>query len=76
MISETEQQSKLKNNRCRICNKKYGLIPFKCKCGGKFCIKHRYTDSHNCEFDHTSPERERLRQSNPVVVHDKIPNQI
>ena len=76
MISETEQQPKLRKNRCHICNKKYGLIPFECKCGEKFCTKHKYTDSHNCEFDHISLARDRLRQNNPVVVCDKIPNRI
>ena len=68
--------TKPRKNRCQICNKKYGLIPFECKCGGKFCTQHRYTDSHNCEFDHLSLERERLRQSYPVVVHDKVNNRI
>ena len=65
-----------KNNRCDFCNKKYGLIPFECRCGGKFCKKYRYTNSHSCKFDHSSLEREKLRQNNPVVVHDKVANRI
>ena len=72
MISET----KLRKNRCQICNKKCGLILIECKCGGKFCLKHRYIDSHKCEFDHISLEIERLRQSNLVVVCDKVNNRI
>ena len=66
----------MSKNRCDICNKKYGLIPFECKCGGKFCTKHRYTDSHNCKFDHTSLERERLKMHLPKVVKDKVNNRI
>ena len=61
---------KLKNNRCQICNKRYGLIPFECNCGGKFCTQHRYTDSHNCEFDHLSLESERLRQGQQPYLVD------
>ena len=73
---KTIEENKLKKNGCQICNKKYGLIPFECKCGGFFCTKHRYTDLHDCKFDHVSIEREKIRQSNPVVVQDKIANRI
>ena len=65
-----------KNNRCDFCNKKYGLIPFECRCGGEFCNEHRYSFMYYCEFDHTSLERERLRQSNPMVIQDKVANRI
>lgn len=64
-----------KNNRCHFC-KKHIIITFNCRCGGQFCIKHRYTDSHNCNFDHTSFEREILRLNNPIVVKDKIVKRI
>ena len=67
---------KLRKNRCYICNKKYGPIPFECKCGGKFCTKHRYTDSHDCKFDHKSVELEILKQNNPIVISDKITDRI
>ena len=50
-----------KKNRCDMCDKKCGLIPFKCKCGGKFCSEHRYTFLHCCHLDYLSIERERLK---------------
>ena len=63
-------------NRCQICNKKCGMISFKCKCGKTLCLHHRYIESHQCDFDYRSIEIERLRQSNPVVVCDKVNNPI
>ena len=62
--------------RCYYCNKKYGLISFKCKCGKIFCINHRYTDLHLCEFDHKLYEREKLKNNNPKIEKDKIENRI
>ena len=63
-----------KRNRCDLCNKKYGLIPFKCRCGGKFCAEHRYSFMHFCDFDYTSFERNKIHL--PKVVQDKIENRI
>ena len=63
-----------KNNRCDLCNKKYGLIPFQCKCGGKFCTEHRYSFMHCCDFDHSSFERSKIYLQK--VVQDKITNRI
>ena len=39
MASDTNCVIK-KKNRCPVCNKKMGLLPFECKCGKFFCIKH------------------------------------
>ena len=65
-----------KNNRCDFCNKKYGLIPFECRCGGKFCTEHRYSFMHVCDLDYPSIERERLKVHLPKVVKDKVTNRI
>ena len=46
-----------KKNRCDMCDQKCGLIPLKCKCGGKFCSEHRYTFMHCCDIDYPSIER-------------------
>ena len=67
---------KKSKNKCDFCNKKYGLITFICRCGGKFCTIHRYTDSHNCDFDYVSYERDKIKKNNPVVIKDKVPNRI
>nr|1WG2_A Chain A, zinc finger (AN1-like) family protein [Arabidopsis thaliana] len=39
------------NNRCFSCNKKVGVMGFKCKCGSTFCGSHRYPEKHECSFD-------------------------
>jgi len=38
-------------NRCHKCNIKLSLTAIKCRCGFKFCIKHRYDKEHDCTFD-------------------------
>lgn len=63
-----------KRNRCSLCNKKYGLIPFNCRCGGKFCSEHRYSFMHFCNFDHTSFERNKINLQK--IIKDKIENRI
>ena len=67
---------KPKKNRCDMCDKKCGLIPFKCKCGGKFCSEHRYTFMHCSDLDYPSIERERLKVHLPKVAKDKVNNRI
>ena len=65
-----------KKNRCAVCSKKLGLMPFECPCHLEFCAEHRLPESHHCTFDHKAASRERLRQSMPVVVNDKVKNRI
>lgn len=36
---------------CWKCKKRVGLLGFGCKCGYKFCGKHRYYDMHDCCYD-------------------------
>ncbi|KAL2902247.1 Zinc finger A20 and AN1 domain-containing stress-associated protein 7 [Bienertia sinuspersici] len=59
-------------NRCGCCNKKVGVVGFKCRCGFTFCGSHRYPEEHNCEFDHKFAGREALAKANPLVVADKL----
>ena len=44
-------EPKKKKNRCPVCNKKMGLMPFECKCGKSFCILHKDPEAHNCTYD-------------------------
>lgn len=39
-------------SRCYKCNKKLGVIEYKCKCEKKFCITHLHAEEHNCTFDY------------------------
>lgn len=72
-VTKKEKKSKRpKKNRCHMCSKKLGLLPFECKCGGSFCTTHRYIEEHNCTFDWKQEGLERLKEDNPQVVADKI----
>ena len=48
-----KKKKKKKKNRCchKDCNKKLGIVDWNCKCGLKFCAKHRFPCDHNCTFD-------------------------
>ncbi|KAG6519008.1 hypothetical protein ZIOFF_022497 [Zingiber officinale] len=59
-------------NRCAQCQKKIGLIGFKCRCGGAFCSSHRYSEAHECSFDYKATGRVVLAKENPVVMAKKL----
>lgn len=65
---------KHKKKRCNLieCKSKLGLLGFDCKCGYKFCGKHRHTDTHHCTYDHMSEARKRLEKENPKIVNEKL----
>jgi predicted nucleic acid binding AN1-type Zn finger protein len=58
--------------KCDKCNKKFGLIVFDCKCKGKFCSLHKYSDTHNCSFDFISEGREEFIKCNPKIAPSKL----
>ncbi|ESQ29090.1 hypothetical protein EUTSA_v10023731mg [Eutrema salsugineum] len=58
--------------RCLSCNKKVGLMGFKCKCGSTFCGDHRYPENHDCEFDFKGEGRDVIGKANPVVKSKKV----
>ena len=60
--------------KCFKCKKKY-LLTVSCKCGNKFCFKHRYAEQHECTFDYKKIGREILEKENPKILYKKI-NQI
>ncbi|GJR77111.1 zinc finger A20 and AN1 domain-containing stress-associated protein 1-like protein [Tanacetum coccineum] len=59
-------------NRCFDCNKKVGVMGFKCRCGETFCGMHRYPEEHKCEFDFKKTRRDLISKANPVVKADKV----
>ncbi|KAK4771391.1 hypothetical protein SAY87_031923 [Trapa incisa] len=67
-----EQPKPKAANRCSGCNKKMGLMGFKCRCGDSFCGAHRYPESHNCTFDYKGAGRVAIAKANPVVKADKL----
>ncbi|KAI3804345.1 hypothetical protein L1987_25817 [Smallanthus sonchifolius] len=60
------------SNRCLTCNKKVGVIGFKCRCGDTFCGSHRYPEKHDCEFDFKKTGRDAIARANPVVRANKV----
>ncbi|KAH7441484.1 hypothetical protein KP509_03G040000 [Ceratopteris richardii] len=59
-------------NRCMVCQKRVGLVGFKCRCGDLFCATHRYSDRHDCSFDYKAAGRKAIAKENPVVKASKI----
>lgn len=66
--------SKTKKFKCSFCNKKLTMIRFDCKCGGTFCSVHRYTHTHNCQYNSKNIElnKEKINQNNPKIEKDKL----
>ena len=64
--------SLLMQERCIVCNKKVGLLPFTCKCdeNHKFCMKHRF--DHNCTYDYFKDQQLKLKKENPKIEPPKI----
>ncbi|KAM0043423.1 putative transcription regulator A20-like family [Helianthus debilis subsp. tardiflorus] len=65
-----------KKNRCRVCNKRVGLIGFGCRCGHSFCGLHRMPEEHACKYDFKAAGRALLEKENPVCVADKLETRI
>lgn len=68
--------STVKINRCECCNKKVGLLGFKCRCEKTFCGVHRHDTEHSCTFDFKTLGRHILAEQNPLVVSDKLHTRI
>lgn len=66
------EQPPTQSTRCLSCNKKVGLMGFKCKCGSTFCRSHRYPENHECEFDFKGEGRDAIGKANPVMKTKKV----
>lgn len=69
-----ENKIKKRKVRCSFCNTKCDLMNFTCECGGKFCMKHRYTHMHNCTCKDAKINnvKKSLEDHNPKVSNDKV----
>ncbi|KAL6290060.1 hypothetical protein ACE6H2_007570 [Prunus campanulata] len=70
--SNIDNNSGSKKNRCESCNRKVGVLGFECRCGGVFCGKHRYPETHSCNLDLKKAGREVLAKQNPLCKGDKL----
>ena len=57
---------------CWECNKRVGLLGFKCRCDYVFCGKHRHSDQHECTFNYREHHRNVLEKKYPKLVSSKI----
>ncbi len=62
------------NTRCNFesCNKRFGVIPYECKCGFKFCAKHRHDFEHNCTYDRKLDDSNKLKKILVKTKPEKI----
>jgi len=67
-----DRKRQLNTSRCWTCNKKIGLLGFKCKCDFFFCAEHRYSDKHRCSFDYKALGKQQLTQANPTICPSKL----
>jgi len=69
------QISKIKK-KCYFCKKKLKIINYDCKCGGKFCEKHRLMQSHQCEYiqQNTIEKKKIIEKNNPKIELNKVIN--
>lgn len=58
--------------KCKWCTNKAGTILISCKCNEKVCVKHLSKHNQECIFDYRAENRNRLQNSMPVVVADKL----
>jgi len=72
----TSKTEKSKKKRCKVCNKKLGILGFECKCGHQYCIKHRMPEDHECIIDYKETGKKILERDNIKVVKDKIDNRL
>lgn len=69
-----EQTDRPKKARCNHidCGVKLGLLGFDCKCGAKFCAKHRHPECHGCVYNHKAAGLEILAKGLVGCVKDKM----
>ena len=58
--------------KCWKCRRGIGLLGFSCRCGYKFCGKHRYVEEHNCGVDFKEYEKKNLEKLNPKIENEKL----
>ena len=67
-----EPPKQTNTSRCWTCNKKIGLLGFKCRCAYFFCGEHRYSDKHECAFDYKNLGKQELTKANPTISPAKL----
>lgn len=59
--------------KCAECNRSIKIVSeFVCKCGKVLCSKHKFSDTHKCEFDHRAAWKQTIQRHNPTIQSSKI----
>lgn len=69
---DSSEKSQIDTTRCYYCKRRIGLLGFQCRCGYKFCAKHRYANQHSCSFDYKTHDRKQLEKQNVSLENKKI----
>ena len=71
---KTNTKTNIKKCKCEFKSKKHKktIILYECLCGKKFCLLHRLPHQHDCNYDHTTHEKNILKNNNPEVSHTKV----
>ncbi len=64
------------SDSCFICERKPYPIPFNCRCGGIYCIKHKQPEDHFCSFNYKEEHAEFLKKHLPNMIAAKIGNKL
>ena len=72
---QTEKKEKKKPKRCEFpsCRTKLFLTSYSCYCGNFFCALHTPPEEHNCNFDYHAMAKKKIKEDNPKVVKEKVP---
>lgn len=55
------------SNRCGLCKKRLGLLYVECLCRNRYCLLHRYPESHNCKNLHDKQALDKTRLSESLL---------
>ena len=71
-------ENKKKSKRCKFknygkkCKTKLKLTDFPCRCGKRYCSKHRLPEQHNCLIDYKEVNKESLLKNLGGGQYSKI----
>lgn len=65
-VAEVSNPAQTNAERCWKCERRVGLLGFKCRCSYVFCKKHRMANQHDCSYDWKTWGREQIRKTNKL----------
>lgn len=77
--TETEKKTQTpKQTRCKHtgCTKKLLLSDMECKCGNRYCIAHRFYETHACTYNYRASADETLKKQLVRCVGERLVEKI